>query len=47
VRTGAEGVLLGFSDGALRLHALRVEGRRLERPSEHLEVLRSLGLPEA
>ncbi len=46
-RATAEGVLLGFEDGALRLHALRVGEARLERPTEHAEALRALGLPEA
>lgn len=41
-----EGVLLGFRDGALRIHALRVGGLRIERPTEHAEILRNLGLPE-
>ncbi len=44
-RAAPEGVLLGFADGALRLHALRVEGVRLERPTEHAEVLRGIGIP--
>jgi methionyl-tRNA formyltransferase len=45
-RVTPEGVLLGFADGALRLHALRADGARLERPTEHTEALRSIGLPE-
>lgn len=46
-RTDAEGVLLGFADGALRVHALRHGEARLERPTEQAEALRMLGLPEA
>jgi methionyl-tRNA formyltransferase len=40
-----EGVLLGFSDGALRLHALRKGAHRSERPSDHALWLRELGVP--
>jgi methionyl-tRNA formyltransferase len=46
-RMTSEGVLLGFQDGALRLHALRRDGLRSERPTEHGAWLRELGLPEA
>ena len=46
-RTTSEGVLLGFADGALSLRTLRVEGERLERPTEQVEILRTLGLAEA
>ncbi|MFN8010861.1 MAG: formyltransferase family protein [Holophagaceae bacterium] len=46
-RVEPEGVLLGFADGALRVHALRQGGARLERPTEQAEALRTLGLPEA
>jgi methionyl-tRNA formyltransferase len=42
-----EGVLLGFRDGALRLHALRRGDLRSERPTEHGQWLRELGLPQA
>ncbi|HEX9081816.1 MAG TPA: formyltransferase family protein, partial [Holophagaceae bacterium] len=42
-----EGVCLGFTDGTLVLHALRNVELRSERPSEHAEWLRALGLPEA
>jgi len=42
-----EGVLLGFQDGALRLHTLRREEVRSDRPTEHAQWLRHLGLPEA
>lgn len=45
-REAAEGVLLGFRDGALRLHALRKGGERCERPTVHAEWLRGIGLPE-
>jgi methionyl-tRNA formyltransferase len=46
-RETPEGVLLGFADGALRLHALRRDGVRSERPTEHARWLRELGLPQA
>jgi len=42
-----EGILLGFPDGALRVHTLRKEGVRSERPSVHAAWLRELGIPEA
>jgi len=45
-RTSREGVLLGFADGALRIHTLRTEGARLERPTEQATALRLLGVPE-
>jgi len=44
-RSTQEGVLLGFSDGALRLQALRRGAHRSERPSEHAQWLRELGFP--
>jgi methionyl-tRNA formyltransferase len=43
-RTTSEGVLLGFADGALRLHTLKSGGLRVERPSEQAQILRLLGL---
>lgn len=46
-RETPEGVLLGFQDGALRLHALRRDGVRSERPTEHAAWLRELGLERA
>jgi len=46
-RRGGEGLLLGFSDGALRIHTLKDRGLRVERPSEQADLLRSLGFPEA
>jgi len=46
-RETGEGVLLGFRDGALRLHALRKGGERCERPTVHAAWLRELGIPEA
>ncbi|MDR3670285.1 MAG: formyltransferase family protein [Holophaga sp.] len=46
-RETAEGVLLGFQDSALRVHALRRDGIRSERPTDHALWLRELGLPEA
>lgn len=45
-RPTREGVLLGFADAALRLHALKADGVRLERPSEHATALRLLGVPQ-
>ena len=42
-----EGILLGFKRGALRVVALRKDGVRSERPTEHAAWLRALGLPEA
>jgi len=44
-RLTQEGVLLGFSDGALRLHTLKVRGLRVERPSEQAQHLWALGIP--
>ncbi len=44
-RQTKEGVLLGFADGALRLHALRRGDVRSERPSDHAEWLKALELP--
>lgn len=41
-----EGVLLGFADGALRLHALRQDDYRSERPTDHAVWLRGLDIPE-
>lgn len=46
-RQTPEGVLLGFQDGALLLHALRRAGVRSERPTEHTLWLRDLGITEA
>lgn len=46
-REERQGVLLGFRDGALRLHALRRDGIRSERPTVHAAWLRELGVPEA
>ena len=46
-RHSPEGILLGFSDGALRLHTLKVRGLRVERPSDQAKALRELGLVEA
>ena len=44
-RATREGVLLGFADGALRLHALRKGAHRSERPSDHSLWLTELGFP--
>ncbi len=46
-RISDEGVLLGFTDGAFILHALRRKGARSERPTEHAAWLRELGFTEA
>ena len=46
-RETAEGVLLGFQDGALRLHALRRDGVRSDRPTEHGAWLEESGIPRA
>jgi methionyl-tRNA formyltransferase len=46
-RETREGVLLGFADGSLRLHALRRGSERSERPTEHALWLQELGLPRA
>jgi methionyl-tRNA formyltransferase len=42
-----EGLLLGFSDGSLRIHTLKTRGLRVERPNDQAQILRELGLPEA
>jgi methionyl-tRNA formyltransferase len=44
-RQTREGVLLGFADGALRLHALRRGDLRTERPSDHVAWLQALDIP--
>jgi methionyl-tRNA formyltransferase len=44
-RETREGLLLGFADGALRVHALKQDGLRLERPSAQAECLERLGVP--
>ena len=46
-RETPEGVLLGFADGCLRLHALRREDCRSERPTDHSRWFEELGLPRA
>jgi len=46
-RVTQEGLLLGFADGALRLHALKHQGLRVERPSDQANLLLSLGLTQA
>jgi len=46
-RQTPEGVLLGFADGALRLHTLKYQGIRSERPTEHAAWLKALDIPEA
>ena len=46
-RMTPEGPLLGFADGALRLHTLKTGAGRVERPNEQAALLQSLGLQEA
>jgi methionyl-tRNA formyltransferase len=46
-RVTREGLLLGFAEGALRIHTLKARGLRAERPTEQAELLRGLGLTEA
>jgi methionyl-tRNA formyltransferase len=46
-RSTPDGVLLGFAEGSLCLHALRKEGLRSERPSDHAGWLSGLGIPES
>ena len=46
-RITPEGVLVGFSDGSLRISALRVEGDRIERSTEQAQLLAASGLPTA
>lgn len=41
-----EGTLFGFRDAALRIVALRNQGMRSERPSDHAAWLRHAGFPE-
>ncbi len=43
-RQAREGVLLGFVDGALRIHALRQGDLRSERPTDHALWLEALGV---
>jgi len=46
-RPTPEGVLIGFSDGSLRVVALRRGDMRSERPTEHTAWLRALDIPQA
>lgn len=46
-RETAEGVLLGFADGALRIATLRKDGLLSESAAEHAAWLRELRVPEA
>lgn len=46
-RQSREGLLLGFADGALRLHTLKHQGLRVERPSDQADLLLALGLTSA
>jgi methionyl-tRNA formyltransferase len=46
-RETSEGVLLGFREGALRIHALKWQGQRSERPTDHVLWLRLLDIPES
>lgn len=43
-RFSREGLLLGFADGALRLHTLKFQGRASIRPSEQADMLRAIGI---
>ena len=45
-RQSPEGVLLGFADGSLRVHAMRHHGIRSERPTDHALWLKKLDIPE-
>lgn len=45
-RLTPEGVVLGFSDGGLRLHHLRKEDLRSERPTDHVAWLQGMDIPE-
>jgi hypothetical protein len=40
-------VQLGFSDGSLRIVALRLQQERIERPTEQARILSALGVPQA
>ena len=46
-RISDSGVLLGFSNGPLRLLALRHSGIRSETPEDHAKWLGAIGIPEA
>lgn len=46
-RVTQEGLLLGFADGALRVHTLKHQGLRVERPSDQADLLLALGLTRA
>lgn len=46
-RQAPEGVLLGFADGALRIHAMKRQDRRSERPTDHTLWLKELDIPES
>jgi methionyl-tRNA formyltransferase len=46
-RVTGEGLLLGFSNGSLRIHTLKTRGLRVERPNDQAQILRELGLLEA
>jgi methionyl-tRNA formyltransferase len=46
-RLTLEGVLMGFSNGALRIHTLKEGDLRLERPSAQADCLARLGIPGA
>jgi len=45
-RKTGEGVLLGFAQGSLRIHALKRQGVRSERPTDHALWLQALDIPE-
>ena len=46
-RLTREGLLLGFADGALRIHTLKTQGLSVARPTEQAELLQRLGLEES
>ncbi len=46
-RVTREGLLLGFLNGALRIHVLKEDGLRLEQPSAQAELLSRMGVPRA
>lgn len=46
-RTTPDGVVVGFSEGSLRISALRVGGDRIERPTEQARLLAACGMPRA
>lgn len=45
-RATPEGLVLGFTDGALMIHALRKGDVRSERPTDHSIWMKEIGIPE-